>query len=140
MHLDGSITSPFFVVPESLLAGEISKPLPASELYIIANSRLTPEFAPPERNTVAILGRLIGVVLKSGLRAELLLVASNAQRLGVTTKVAQVAEGFQHPARGLFDPAYMRALFDHGVERATKGTAFEPVATASADYGTRDLR
>ena len=133
MHLDGSITSPFFVAPESLLGGGSNTPLPATELYIVANSRLAPDFAPPERNTVAILGRLIGVVLKAGLRAELLIVAGNAQRLGVNVKVAQVSETFQQPARGLFDHVYMQALFNYGVEQAAKGTAFESVTTASIE-------
>ena len=133
MHLDGTITSPFFVAPESLLAGQSNTPLPATDLYIIANSRLAPNFDPPERNTVSILGRLVGVVLKAELRAELLLVASSAQRVGVNIKVAQVSETFQQPARGFFDHVYMQALFDYGLERASNGTAFEAASTASID-------
>ena len=133
MHLDGSITSPFFVAPESLLDGSSTAPLPATDLYIVANSRLAPDFSPPERNNVAILGRLISVVLKAGLRAELLLVALNAQRLGVNVKVAQVSDSFQQPNRGLFDHVYMQALFNYGVDQATKGTAFETVSTASVE-------
>jgi hypothetical protein len=128
MHLDGSVTAPFFVAPEALLESGTKARLPATELYIILNARLAPDFYPPERNTVAILSRLIGVVLKTGLRAETLLFAANAQRLGIPIQVAQVSESFNHPARGLFDEKYMNALFEHGAERARSATAFEPIA------------
>src|SRR4029079_14257079 len=97
------------------------------ELYIILNARLAPDFYPPERSTVAILSRLIGVVLKTGLRAETLLFAANAQRLGIPMQVAQVSESFNFPARGLFDEKYMNALFEHGAERARHRTALASI-------------
>jgi Patatin-like phospholipase len=125
MHLDGSVTAPFFVVPEDVLESRSTVRLPATELYIVLNGRLSPDFYPPERNTVMILSRLIGVVLKAGLRAELMLFAANAGRLGVPIHVAQVADDFQHPAFGLFDEKYMNALYQYGAERMRKGTAFE---------------
>jgi hypothetical protein len=127
LHLDGSVTAPFFVAPEAMLEAGNTARLPATELYIILNARLAPDFYPPERTTVAILSRLIGVVLKTGLRAEALLFAANAQRLGIPIQVAQVGESFDHPARGLFDEKYMNALFEHGAERARKATAFVPI-------------
>ena len=133
MHIDGSVTSPFFVLPEVLLEAGNSGPLPATELYIIVNARLSPDFYVPERNTVQILSRLIGVVLKVGLKAELMLFAANAQRIGVPIKAAQISDSFQHPAYGLFDEKYMNALYEHGVERARKGTAFEAVSPPSGE-------
>ena len=117
MHIDGSVISPFFVVPEDLLSATSTARLPATELYIILNGRLSPDFYPPERNTVMILSRLIGVVLKAGLRAELMLFAANAARLGVPIQVAQVGDDFQHPAFGLFDEKYMNALYQYGLDR-----------------------
>jgi hypothetical protein len=133
MHIDGSVTSPFFVVPEALLEAGSGGPLPATELYIIVNAKLSPDFYVPERNTVQILSRLIGVVLKAGLKAELMLFAANAQRIGVPIKAAQIGDDFQHPAYGLFDEKYMNALYEYGVDRARKGTAFEPVPPLSGE-------
>jgi hypothetical protein len=129
MHIDGSVTSPFFVAPEALLEPAI-KPVrfPATELYIILNAKLSPEFAMPERTTFSVLSRLIGVVLKAGLRAEMLLLAANAQRLGIPIHVAQVSDSFTHPAYGLFDEKYMNALFEYGAERGRNGAGFEPIA------------
>jgi hypothetical protein len=129
MHIDGSVTSPFFVAPEALLE-PASKPVrfPATELYIVLNAKLSPEFVMPERTTFSVLSRLIGVVLKVGLRAEMLLVASNSKRLGIPIYVAQVSDSFTHPAFGLFDEKYMNALFQYGAARGRNGTGFEPIA------------
>jgi hypothetical protein len=132
MHIDGSVTAPFFVAPEALLESGSQPRLPATKIYIVLNGRLSHDFYPPERTTVAILSRLIGVVLRTGLRAEAMLFAANARRLGVPMQIAQVADTFNHPAHGLFDEKYMNALYEHGVERAKNGTAFEAIGQSSA--------
>ena len=136
MHIDGSVTSPFFVAPEALLEPSSKLKLPATELYIVLNGRLSPDFYPPERTTVQILSRLISVVLRASLRAEAMLFAANAQRLGVPMHVAQVADSFNHPSYGLFDEKYMNALYEHGVERAKNGTAFEAIGQATPELRT----
>jgi hypothetical protein len=136
LHIDGSVTSPFFAGPEVLLQPDSKLKLPATELYIVLNSRLSPDYYPPERTTVAILGRLISVVLRASLRAEAMLFAANAQRLGVPMYVAQVADNFNHPARGLFDEKYMKALYEHGVERVRNGDAFQQIGQSAPELRT----
>jgi hypothetical protein len=136
LHIDGSVTSPFFAGPEVLLEPDSKLRLPATELYIVLNSRLAPDYYPPERTTVAILGRLISVVLRASLRAEAMLFAANAQRLGVPMYVAQVADSFDHPARGLFDEKYMKALYEHGVERVRNGDAFQQIGRSAPELRT----
>lgn len=136
LHIDGSVTAPFFVAPEAALEPGSTLRLPASEIYIVLNGRLSNDFYPPERTTVAILSRLIGVVLRTGLRAETMLFAANAKRIGVPMQVAQVAASFNHPAHGLFDEKYMNALYHHGVERAKNGTAFEPIGQPAPELRT----
>jgi hypothetical protein len=136
MHIDGSVTSPFFVAPEDALERGSTMRLPATDLYIVLNAKLSPDFYPPERTTVQILSRLIGVVLRAGIRAEIMLFAANAQRLGVPMHVAQVHDDFQQPAHGLFDEKYMNALFEYGAERARKGTAFEAITSPMPELRT----
>jgi Patatin-like phospholipase len=136
MHVDGSVTAPFFVAPEAVLEPTSKVRLPATELYIVLNGRLTPDFYPPERNTIQILSRLISVVLRTSLRAEAMLFAANAQRLGVPMFVAQVADSFNVPSYGLFDEKYMNALYAHGVERAKNGTAFDPIGQSTPELRT----
>jgi len=135
LHNDGTITAPFFIAPESVLAGTGTVHLPTKQLYVIANAKLAQQFemTTPEV-TVAVLGRSISLALQSGLRIELLLTLAAAQRQGISLNVAQIDSEFQHPARGAFDPDYMKALFDFGVEQAMKGKAFESVATDPTEH------
>jgi predicted acylesterase/phospholipase RssA len=123
MHLDGTVTAPFFVAPETLF-GATGTRLPANEIYVVVNSKLTPDFDLPERKTVSVLARTIGVALTTALRAELMLIVAGAQRLGINLSVASVPDSFQEPSRSLFDAKYMQALFNLGAERAKSGAAF----------------
>jgi predicted acylesterase/phospholipase RssA len=124
LHLDGTVTAPFFVAPESILSATDAK-LPAKDVYVVVNSKLVPEFDVTERKTTSVLARTIGVALATELRAEVLLVTVGAQRLGINLNVASVPDTFHQPMRSLFDPQYMLALFNLGVERAKSGAAFE---------------
>jgi hypothetical protein len=128
LHNDGSITSPFFLAPETVLAGTGTVRLPTDQLFVIANAKLTPQFDLVSPQTAVLLGRSIGLALQYGLRAEILLTVTAAQRLGLTLHVAHIPTEFEHPARGAFDPDYMRALFDFGAEQAKKGNGFETVS------------
>jgi len=124
LHGDGTLTSPFFVMPDSMLSPRSTSRPPVGQLYIIVNSKLGPEFKMPDRNIPGILGRSIGVALTAALRAEVMLVYIGAQRHGITLRIAHVDPGFDHPSRGPFDGQYMQALYEVGVAAGKKGTAF----------------
>src|SRR5262249_33927216 len=74
LHGDGTLTAPFFVVPETMLSPRSTTRPPFSQLYVLINSKLGPEFKMPDRNVAGVLGRSIGVALTSALRAEVMLV------------------------------------------------------------------
>jgi hypothetical protein len=122
MHSDGTLTAPFFVLPESMLAGGARPPL--DELYVIVNSKLGPEFDMTARSVPGVLGRSIAVALTWAMRAQLALVQVGAQRSGINLHIAHVGSGFSHPARGLFDGKYMQALYEFGMAAGKDGTAF----------------
>ena len=125
MHNDGTLTAPFFAVPESMLAaGNPARP-PLSELYVIVNSKLGSDFTMTDRNIPGVLGRSIGVALTAALRAQVMLVTVGAQRHGIGLHIAYVDPTFNLPSRGPFDGKYMQALYEVGVAAGKKGTAFE---------------
>jgi hypothetical protein len=140
MHGDGTITAPFFVVPESMLSISSKSGPPISQLYVIVNSKLSSEFKMPDRSIVGVLGRSIDVALTSALRAEIALMSVGAQRYGIGLRVAHVDPAFNHPLRGPFDGKYMRALFEFGVEQGKKGTAFEDMLREQSLRGSNDPR
>lgn len=139
MHLDGTITAPFFVMPESMLTAGSAR-LPTNQVYVIVNSKLESEFSMPERRISLILGRTISVALSAALKAELLLITTNAQRLGFNLDVAYVPETFNHANRGLFDHVYMDALFKYGVEQSSKGAAFTSTPAGAAERRSETTR
>jgi hypothetical protein len=124
LHGDGTLTSPFFVVPETMLSARSTSRLPLGQLYVIINSKLGPEFKMPDRNIPGVLGRSIGVALTAALRAEVMLIYIGAQRHGIALRIAHVDPTFDHPSRGPFDGQYMQALYEVGVAAGKKGTAF----------------
>jgi Patatin-like phospholipase len=129
LHNDGTITAPFFIAPEAVLAGTGTVHLPTREIYVIANAKLQPSFeltAP--QTTAVVLGRSIAVALRNALRVELLLTLAAAQKQGIALSVAQIDPEFEHPSRGAFDPDYMQALYQFGLDQAKAGKAFETVA------------
>jgi hypothetical protein len=124
LHGDGTLTAPFFVVPETMLSAYSAARLPFSQVYVLVNSKLGPEFKMPDRNLPGVLGRSIGVALTAALRAELMLIYVGAQRHGIALRIAHVDPAFDHPSRGPFDGKYMQALYDVGVAAGKKGAAF----------------
>jgi hypothetical protein len=124
MHGDGTLTAPFFAVPESVLSANNPTRPPLSELYVIINSKLAPDFSNPNRIIAGVLGRSIDVALTAALRAQLMLTNASARRLGIGLRVAYLPASFDFPSRGPFDGTFMKALFEFGVEQGSKGSPF----------------
>ncbi len=135
MHGDGTLTAPFFVMPETMIAPDSKSRPPFDQLYILVNSKLVPEFKLPDRSIPAVLGRSIEVALTSALRAEIMLMNAGAGRHGIGLRVAHLDGAFNFPSRGPFDGRYMRALFDFGVEQGKKSSAFEEAQVSRAMRG-----
>jgi hypothetical protein len=131
MHSDGTLTAPFFVVPESMLSASGTAPPPLGQLYLLVNSKLSPDFSMTDPSIAGVLSRSITAALKSAMRAGIMLISAGAQRHGFGLRIAHVDDGFNHPHRGVFDGAYMRALYDYGVAAGRKGNAFEDVTLLS---------
>jgi hypothetical protein len=124
MHSDGTLTAPFFVVPESMLSATSTSRPPISQLYVIVNSKLGPEFSMTQRSVAGVLGRSIAVALTSALHTQVLIIHAGAQRHQIALRIAHVDPSFNFPSRGVFDGKYMQALYDFGVAAGKKGTAF----------------
>src|SRR5262249_61449016 len=50
LHGDGTLTAPFFVMPETMLSARSTSRPPLNQLYVIVNSKLGPAFKMPYRN------------------------------------------------------------------------------------------
>ena len=124
MHADGGLNNQFFIAPQSLLSSTSSFRLPATDLYVVINTRLSPEFQPTDRNTISILTRAVSVGVKTLTRIMIDQAFATAKRSGAGFYLATIDPAFESPSRGAFDPDYMKALFNFGSERAKTGLAF----------------
>jgi hypothetical protein len=140
LHSDGTITAPFFVMPEGMLSASSSARPMLSQLYVVVNSKLAPEFDVTGRSIAGVLGRSIGVALTSALRAEIMLIYVAAQRQGIGLHIAHVDPAFHMLSRGPFDGKYMQALYEFGVAAGKKGTAFEDALPDLSMRGSNGAR
>ena len=132
MHADGALAGPFFVAPLAALSATSPFRLPASELYIVLNSKLTPDFGVTDRSPISVLGRSFSVALKGAARVALANVYPVARRSDTAFKLTYIDAAFAQPSRGAFDPDYMQALFDFGAAKGRDGAAFHEQPPAPA--------
>jgi hypothetical protein len=134
MHVDGGLAGQFYIAPDSMLVSTATAKLPATDFYIIANMKLNQEFQLTERTTLSILGRTVSAAIKFVTRNAIDRAYATALRSGIGFYVAYVNQDFSAPARGAFDPDYMKALYDVGFAR---GAGPDPFLRQPNDYSTQ---
>ncbi|HUD85800.1 MAG TPA: patatin-like phospholipase family protein [Xanthobacteraceae bacterium] len=131
MHVDGGVGGQFFVAPAALMASTSDYRLPATELDIVINTVLQPEFEVVQRATPSILGQAVSTAVKVDTQLMLDRTFIAAKRGSVGFNVATIPAGFNAPSRGPFDPDYMGALFQTGYDL---GKSAAPFADAPPPY------
>jgi predicted acylesterase/phospholipase RssA len=124
MHVDGGVGGQFFVAPAAAMAATSDYRLPATQLYIVINTGLQPDFQIVTRSTPSILTTAVGAAVKVDTRLMIDRAYLAAKRSGVDFNVASIPAGFNAPSRGPFDPDYMTALFQLGESLGKSATPF----------------
>ena len=124
MHADGGLSAQVFVASESMLNTSSTTKLPATELYLIANNRLTPEFQMTDRTLIFVLGSSIAVGVQSMLRVNIDRAYGAAKRSGVPFYLSYPALAADQQGKGVFDTEFMKGLFEQGVARGKGGQPF----------------
>ena len=124
MHADGGLGAQVFVAPRSMLNSSSTTKLPATDLYLIANTRLTPEFQMTERSLIFVLGHSINVGVQSMLLVNIDRAYAAAKRSGVPFHLAYPALASDQQGKGAFDTEFMKGLFEVGVARGRGGDPF----------------
>ena len=123
MHVDGGVGGQFFVAPPAMLASNSTDRIPASQLYIVVNSALQPDFQVVDRATPMIFSQAVGMAVQVDLRLMLDRTFVAAKNSGVGFNAATVPADFSAPSRRPFDPNYMKALFDVGYAQGKSAAA-----------------
>lgn len=124
MHVDGGATAQVFVYPPSLDIKAMERKTGNQRerrVYVIRNSRLDPEWAQVERNTMTIAGRAISSLIHTQGIGDLYRIYLTTQRDGVDFNLAYIPDSFSAPHKEEFDTEFMRQLYAVGYDMAAKG-------------------
>ncbi len=118
MHVDGGVTNQLFFLPDHTrvegLPQDIQGFVDRGTIYIIRNTKISPDFDPLDPGIFPIASRSISTMIKFGGRSDIELLEDQARQVGFGVKVTAVPESFQAEETELFDPVYMQALFEVG--------------------------
>lgn len=125
MHVDGGARSQAFAYPTALRTADIIKQerfrIGKRNLYIIRNDREAQTWASVDRQTLAIAGRAVSSLIHKEGMGDLFEMYLLAERDGMDFNLAIIGEEFTTTSEGMFEPAYMNALFDYGYQLARDG-------------------
>lgn len=119
MHVDGGTTRDVFVAPARLeltALDRLYRTPPKRHIYIIMNSKMTPEFKPVKPTAVAIGARAVSTLIKSHDGGDLYRIRQQAVRSGADFRLTYIPPDFSMKSSQAFDPVYQRALFERGRE------------------------
>lgn len=132
MHVDGGVTTPFFVAPEALLLWTSPKDGAArpGRIRVIVNGKTGGGFGFTRGGTLSIVGRSWATMSKALTRTHLTASSAFARRNGGDLLFTAIPDDTDADTSGLDFKAESRArLFKLGYERALSGAAWrEPPA------------
>jgi len=127
LHVDGGVTGQVFFLPVQLMsevrASAHRKAFVTAHrhLYVIRNSKLTPERKVVSASALAISGRSLGTLIKNQGIGDIHRIYEAAAAGRMKFALAFVPPEFDRQSRETFDRAYMKALFELGHERGRAG-------------------
>ena len=123
MHVDGGTVAQLFLYPPTLHL--TNAPQRKRVAYIIRNARLDADWATTERRTMTIAMRAIDSLTRTQGIGDLYRVYATTQRDGVDFNLTYIPPTFTVPHNEMFDTAYMKALYDVGLNAAKAGYSWE---------------
>jgi predicted acylesterase/phospholipase RssA len=143
MHVDGGAMAQVFLYPPSVSAHMPKGKAPLARdrvAYIIRNSRLDPERAQVERQTLSITGRAVTSLITMQGVGDLYRIYTTTQRDKVDFNLAYIPKTFDAPHPHEFDTEYMRKLYDFAYTQAAKGYVWDkvPPGLAAGDLAAKN--
>jgi hypothetical protein len=124
MHSDGGPSAQIMTVPEAILS-DVNLPVPpdtrGSDMYLLVNNALMPEFAVTPNSTLAISTRAYSILVKSQTRQALYAVYEYCNRVGIGFHMATIDVTVPYQISDPFNTDYMRSVFKLGYEKMLQG-------------------
>jgi len=124
MHVDGGTTDNAFLLPPNFSIDEFrDADLLRSNfrLYLIVNSKTSPEAQSVNSTTFGVAGRSISTLIKQQTAGDILRIYLSSQKNNIAFHLASVPRDFDHESNEPFDVEYMSALYELGYTQAQSG-------------------
>lgn len=118
MHVDGSTAAQILSLPDEAITG--NRPTGTAtpqRIYIIVNNKLNGEFHLVRPRTIPIAIQSFSFNMRSSLAATIGLSYLHAKARAIDFNVSFIGKDYPGENRKLFDPVYMRGLYEHGFHR-----------------------
>jgi predicted patatin/cPLA2 family phospholipase len=127
MHVDGAVTAPVFILPDTLLLGgkKILARGGRQNLYVIVNARLDAGFEVVPNKGAAIAARSFGVMNRVETEAVLAETYKVATRDGLGFNLSYIGKDISDSGGTGFETETMRRLFNDGCDKASAGSFWE---------------
>jgi predicted acylesterase/phospholipase RssA len=124
MHVDGGTGSQVFVYPAAVDWRQITQKLKVQgepRVYVIRNSFLEPDYRGVKRSVLPIASRTIDSLIRTQGIGDLYQIYALCKRDGNDFNLAYIPSDLMGEPGELFDPVYMKKLFDRGYEMGRTG-------------------
>lgn len=127
MHTDGGVSRQTFLFQLSPAedAFERLDIVGKGNAYVIRNARLEPTWRPVERSMLAIASRSAGAMVYTQGLGDLYREFLGAMKFGFNYNLAYIPADFTAKSQEMFDPVYMRELFQFSYDKAVGGYPWE---------------
>lgn len=139
MHVDGGITGQVFAYPgwtsPKYFSGQYRKFFEDTEtdLYVIRNSRMQPEWSQVDRSTTKIGYYTIETMIDALGDRDIDRIYFQAKRDDINFNLAEIDPDFDEKSVKGFDTAYMRSLFEYGFNKASSSHPWKKFPVGFSD-------
>jgi predicted acylesterase/phospholipase RssA len=124
IHVDGGVSHQVMIYPAQIDLNKAAKTIGISAdqtIYVIRNGYLDARWSEVKLNLSGILLSSLDTVIRTQGIGDLYRIYLGALRDEAKFKLAYIPPEIKYDSQEMFDPEYMRALFDFAYERAKKG-------------------
>ncbi len=124
LHVDGGVTRQSFILPAAFRlkdAMHLAKMNGPARIFLVSNARLRPEGQPVKPTSIHILRQSISTLLRAQGFIDMTQIQLDSQLEGIAFQAAFIPADFSAEPDELFDPVYMRSLYDLAYRKALSG-------------------
>lgn len=129
MHVDGGATQQVMLYSPSLRTSDLDAVIGADidrKVYVVMNNKLGKPYDPVRPRLASIAGTAASSLIGGSGSGDIYRIFAVAQRDGIDLNVISIPRDFDAEPNEMFDPVYMTALYNVGLELGLSDNAWSP--------------